>query len=217
MPDNNQQPKHSAPANGDQSRPPKKRRNRRRKPGGADRSSPAAPMNAQQASPAATKPAGRNKRRRRKPGSGAPRANEEGQQKTTKLERIIIKYENLRAQHLEARRKYFDLFDRADPQQKDKLERVFTNTAMKMQEFEDSLTGEDKELFDKHYNGLKEDRIYSENHELDPQGEPVEQIKEFEDPHYLVSQKNAKFSDDTEESVGSLEDYMSYKGISPQS
>lgn len=198
---------------------PKKRRNRRRRPQGNQNSS--APT---QATPAPTNvqaSAPRKNKRRRRSGNKSPHSQQAAGgsaaqgARTSQLERLINKYENLRIQHLEARRKYFDLFERADPQQKDKLERVFTNTALKMKEFEDSLRDEDKLLFDQHYNGLKEDRIYSENHQLDPVGAPlVDASQSNEDPHFLISQKNANYSSDTEESVGTYEDYMSYKGLS---
>lgn len=204
----------------------KKRRQRRRKPSGANRGAAPAGQQAQsrpapnreaapQASVAAN-PARKNKRRRR---SGNKGSQSEGQAQAhgSALDRLVAKYENLRVQHIEARRKYFDLFERADPQQKDKLERVFTNTMLKMKEFEDALTGEDQKLFNQHYNGLKEDRIYSENHELDPEGEKAQPQGQFEDPHYLISQKNADYNQDTEESMGSIEDYMAYKGITPES
>lgn len=151
-----------------------------------------------------------NKKRR----SGNKKNNSHKGPKLSGLERLIVKYENLRDQHIEARRKYYDLFDRADPQQKDKLERVFTNTMVKLREFENNLKPEDKKLFDQHYNGLKPDLIYSENHQLDPDGDPTPPVDaEYDDPHYLESQKDSDFSDDNEESIGSIEDYNDYKGL----
>lgn len=156
-----------------------------------------------------------NRRNNKKRRSGNRRNNNNNKgPKLTGLERLIVKYENLREQHIEARRKYYDLFERADPQQKDKLERVFTNTMVKLKEFEENLKPEDKKLFDQHYNGYKPDLIYSENHQLDPEGDPApppDQVNE--DPHYLESQKACDFSDDDEESMGTIEDYNAYKGL----
>lgn len=185
--------------------PAKNRPKKRRRPNSARKK--AGPAAQGQATGASHR---RNSKKRR---SGNRRNNNKGP-KLTGLERLIIKYENLREQHIEARRKYYDLFERADPQQKDKLERVFTNTMVKLREFEDNLKPEDKKLFDQHYNGLKPDHIYSENHQLDPEGDPApppDQVNE--DPHYLESQKSCDFSDDDEESSGTLEDYNAYKGL----
>ncbi|WP_127715948.1 hypothetical protein [Halobacteriovorax sp. HLS] len=128
-------------------------------------------------------------------------------------ELITLKYNNLLEQHLLARKKYFALFHRADPNQKAKLERIYYNTASKLREFEMTLTGEKKELFKKHFDSLKPDYQYSTNHDLPPEPEHVSHQEEFEDPHYLEMQKEAKYADDTEESMGSIEDYKKYKGL----
>jgi hypothetical protein len=133
--------------------------------------------------------------------------------KLTPEELITLKYNNLLEQHLLARKKYFALFHRADPNQKAKLERIYYNTVSKLREFEDSLTGEKKELFEKHFHSLKKDHAYSTNHELPVIAEHVSHQGDFEDPHYLELQKEADFSEDTDESTGSIEDYKAYKGL----
>lgn len=176
---------------------------RRRRPSGARNNKD---KTSQQAQGEVKKKGNRKRRSRTNKGPKGPRLSD--------LDRLIVKYENLREQHIEARRKYYDLFERADPQQKDKLERVFTNTMKKVREFEQNLKPEDKKLFDQHYNGLKPDLIYSENHQLRPEGELSPTADETrEDPHYLESQKECDFSQDTEESMGTLEDYQAYKGL----
>lgn len=179
---------------------------RRRKSGGNRKKAPQ-----EQTAQASGAPKRRTNRKRRS------NNNKKGQNKGPQLsglDRLIVKYENLRDQHIEARRKYYDLFERADPQQKDKLERVFTNTMVKLRDFEQNLKSQDKELFDQHYNGLKLDLVYSQNHQLDPQGDEAPADDEVnEDPHYLESQKMSNFSEDTEESMGTIEDYNSYKGL----
>lgn len=189
---------------------PRRRRKSSKKPQGQGPGP--GPQQGQPGPKAAGSNSGRRKSNNRKRRPNTKR-NPQGP-KLSPLDRLIVKYENLREQHIEARRKYFDLFDRADPQQKDKLERVFTNTMVKIKEFEESLKPEDKELFDKHYNAYSPDLIYSENHELSPEGEPVvQESEESEDPHYLESQKMTNYSDDSEESMGTLEDYERYKGV----
>ena len=133
--------------------------------------------------------------------------------KLTGIDMITTKYNNLLEQYLVARRKYHDLFFRADPNQKAKLERVYNNATQKFIEFKDGLKPEDRELFEKHYNGLKLDLDYSSVNELNPVAEAVPFDTEPEEPHQLISQVESDYSDDTEESVGSLEDYKAYKGL----
>lgn len=153
------------------------------------------------------------------PGSGSNNQNKKKKffaRKGPKLspeELITLKYNNLLEQHLLARKKFFSLFHRADPNQKAKLERIYYNTISKLREFENSLTGEKKELFEKHFHSLKKDHAYSSNHELPIVAEHVSHQGSFEDPHYLEMQKESNFSEDTDESSGSIDDYKAYKGV----
>lgn len=128
-------------------------------------------------------------------------------------ELITLKYNNLLEQHLLARKKYFALYHRADPNQKAKLERIYNNTIAKLREFEASLTGDKKELFEKHFHSLKPDEIYSTNHDLPKVAEHISHQGDFDDPHFLELQKEANFKEDTEESSGSIDDYKAYKGL----
>lgn len=129
------------------------------------------------------------------------------------IERLYEKYLNLLDQHLIARRKYHDLFFRADPAQKIKLEKNFYNTVNEVREFENRMSPETRALFEKRNNGLKPDIIYATNHELPLEAAPVSDDLVIEDPHLLQSQINCDFSGDTEESVGEAEDYLKYKGL----
>ncbi|OUR97195.1 hypothetical protein A9Q84_12780 [Halobacteriovorax marinus] len=125
---------------------------------------------------------------------------------------VTLKYNNLLEQHLLARKKYFALFHRADPNQKAKLERIYANTISKLREFERNLSGEKKDLFEKHFHSLKVDLEYSSNHEISPVAEHVSHQGDFKDPHYLEVQIESDYKEDTEESMGSIEDYKAYKG-----
>lgn len=129
------------------------------------------------------------------------------------VERIYEKYLNLLDQHLIARRKYHDLFYRADPAQKNKLERNFYNTLNDIRDFEARLAPEARALFEKRNNGLKQDNIYTSNHELPLVGDTPPPATEWADPHFLQSQQAANFVEDKEESVGSAEDYLKYKNL----
>jgi hypothetical protein len=189
--------------NSSNQRPPNKRRrsnNRRRRPQGSQ--GPQGPQgpNENQGGQSASSRSGRRRRR----GNG-PRL--------SAIDRLIVKVENLRLAHLEARRKYFELFDRADPRQKDKLERQFTQSMKTLRDFESSLTEQDRALFERHYDAYPPDLTYATNHELPSAGGGVSFEGEFEDPHELESQKQANYAQDTEESIGSLDDYKAYKGL----
>lgn len=129
------------------------------------------------------------------------------------LDRAYEKYQNLLDQHLIARKKYFELFYRADPQQKNKLERNFYQTLYDLRDFEDKATDEIKDFLKIKTNGRAEDFIYSDNHALEKNGKLEIEGDRFEDPHFLPSQARANFAGDTEESSGTLDDYKSYKGL----
>jgi len=169
---------------------------------------------------------GNNHRRRHRGGQNRHRSQGQGHQGQSQqgqgqggqsqhginLERLYEKYLNLLDQHLIARRKYHDMFFRADHNQKAKLERNFYNTLNDVREFENKMTPEARELFEKRNNGLKPDTIYTSNHEI-TEAEVEINEGEIEDPHFLQSQRAADYSGDTEESVGSLDDYLKYKNL----
>lgn len=104
------------------------------------------------------------------------------------------------------------MFYRAEPAQKAKLERNFYNTLNDVREFENKLSPEARELFEKRNNGLRPDTIYTTNHQITEEVVVVP-VEEVEDPHFLQSQKAADYSGDTEESVGTLDDYLKYKNL----
>ncbi|MDH5580343.1 MAG: hypothetical protein OEY33_00410 [Bdellovibrionales bacterium] len=150
-----------------------------------------------------------NKNNRNRKRNNRGRYNKKGPYLTPQ-ERVFKKYMNLLDQHIEARRKYFELFFRADPNQKVKLEKIFNNTIEQVRNFENSLNEEEKKLLDLRINKYREDIDYTQNHSLEENKAQYEQI---EDPHLLPSQKTNEFIEDTEESIGSIEDYHAYKGV----
>ncbi len=129
------------------------------------------------------------------------------------IERIYEKYLNLLDQHIIARRKYHDLFYRADPPQKNKLEKNFYNTLNDIRDFESKLAPDVMKLFEKRNNGYQYDRIYTSNHAIPIEGDVVPADLPPAEPHLLRSQIAADYSHDDEESVGSAEDYLKYKGF----
>jgi len=132
-------------------------------------------------------------------------------QNNQSFEKIFRRYEYLQEQHCIARRKYFENYYKADRPQQDKYEKSFYSSLEQIREYVSSLTAEQKAAFDKKYNGNPEDITYSKARNL-PTPERVRFADKFPDPHVLKSQESVDFSKDTEESIGSFEDYEKYKG-----
>ncbi|EQC44897.1 hypothetical protein [Bacteriovorax sp. Seq25_V] len=136
--------------------------------------------------------------------------------KLSGLDFVTTKYLNLLEQHLQARRKYFENFDKVQGPALEKLEYNFIESQKVFLAFKERLSPEDLEAFEKHFNSYKPDFTYSSNHNIDPLETTIEVADEqIQDPHLLESQKRAfqDYSDDTEESMGSIDDYKKYKGI----
>lgn len=150
---------------------------------------------------------GRNRRRSGQNSGQKPAAALRG------IDLIRSKYLSLVEKHVEARRKYYDFFYRADPNQLRKLEKEFVDSQAQLLAYEESLTPEDRERLHVDYGGKPEDRVYSSNHEISPEQQDVPTQGDFEDPHVLETQKRADFKDDTEESIGTIEDYKKLKGL----
>lgn len=139
--------------------------------------------------------------------NAAPRTN------STPQEKIVERYDALLELHNQARRKYYEMFHRAEPQQRQKLERAFDRTVSDLRHYEHTLNAEQKAILRSKRDGLRPDLTYATNHNLPPEEAPVSHQGNFEDPHELQSQREADFSKDTEESMGTLDDYMKYKGL----
>ena len=126
-------------------------------------------------------------------------------------EKVLRKRDHLLEILGNTRRKYFELFFRADPKQKSKLYHNYSKALSEYHRFENSLTEEEREAFLKRKTNMTLDLTYTQNHQLKPVGEEVSFVGDFPDPHYLASQEEVDFSSDTEESTGSIEDYLKYK------
>lgn len=172
------------------------------------------------------RPKSRRPRRGPKKGSGgAPKAsggaktgagkaqNRNRRPKSLTPARILQKYDNLLEQHIVARRKYYEMHGRAQGRQLEKIESNFMKTLDSLRRFEEGLKDWQLEVLKDKIDSYPADRQYSATHGLEPKGEDVPFSGEFEDPHLLPTQKEADFSEDTEESVGTIEDYKTYKGL----
>lgn len=131
--------------------------------------------------------------------------------KTLSPLRVLQKYDNLLDQHLVARKKYFELYGRSNDKQLDKAEQNFYQTLRDLRSFEEKLTDWQKEALEGKTEMYPKDTLISKTY-----NEEVIEVSfegDFEDPHLLPMQRQADFSSDTEESVGTYEDYKNYKGI----
>jgi hypothetical protein len=153
--------------------------------------------------------------RRRPPGKPNPNQGNvqrpQNENRPVPIDRIYEKYQNLLDQHLIARKKFHDLFYRADLPQKNKLERLFYSSLRDLRDFESKLLPAEKELFEKRNNGLALDKTYSELNGIIEEISTQIENPAPSDPHYMQSQKNVSHREDKEESVGSKNDYEKYK------
>lgn len=129
------------------------------------------------------------------------------------LKGVFKKYDTLLSLHNKARKEYFEKFHRVDDNGRKKLEDLYDKTIRDLREFEATLSEEDRKSLNECFVLYEEDKVYSSNHALTSVG-IVEVAQEYiEDPHLKDTQKQANYKDDTEESVGSIEDYKKYKGL----
>jgi len=130
---------------------------------------------------------------------------------------VLVKYDNLLEQHLITRKKYYEYFNRVDYRQLKKLETNFFQSIEHLRKFESSLEAWQRDALEKRKTErYKLDLTYSLNRGLDTTVKPEVLVSadEIEDPHFKDSQKEAfeAYKNDTEESEGSFEDYLKFKG-----
>lgn len=104
-----------------------------------------------------------------------------------------------------------------DDRQLRRLEKNFYDSIEHLRRFEANLEPWQREALEKRKTERYAiDATYSNNRGWDPLApQPVEvKPEEIEDPHFKDSQKEAfaEYKEDTEESMGSYEDYLKYKG-----
>lgn len=148
---------------------------------------------------------GKPYRRRRRPVQGGTKKSIVGKEK------FINAYFSLYDQYLAARRKFFEAFGRDKATKK--LEDNYYRALDKMRKFEESLTEEQMVIFNKYFPVSDPETTYSENRGIGIEGKLEIMEEAVVDPHLLPSQIESDFKTDTEESVGTMEDYKSYKGL----
>ena len=152
--------------------------------------------------PERNKSKGRPQNRRRRPNN---RGQSSGPDKITKTYYVFIEKIQI------ARRKYYDDFHHQDPNRVNKLRRNFERAIQELREWEEKLTSDQKQVIAKTDNL---DLTYSTLKEISPVGIDEVGEEETKGPHFIKVQEEAiaKFSKDEEESVGTMDDYRSYKG-----
>lgn len=120
----------------------------------------------------------------------------------------------LMEKYLHARRKYHDQFHKVSGKQLEQLENNFYRTLDELRKFEDEIPEHLRDKFDIKGNSENVDTVYSSNHEIEPFPEvaPIPE-EDIIDPHLLATQIQSDYKEDTEESVGSMDDYNKYKGL----
>ena len=161
---------------------------------------------------------GRNQaeNRNRSHQTGSKNRNRSGRVLTTN--QVLVKYDNLLEQHLITRRKYYEYFNRVDDRQLRKLEKNFYDSIEHLRRFEMNLEPWQREALEKRKTErYKLDLTYSNNRDWNPEeiAKAGFEPDENEDPHFKESQKEAfeEYKEDAEESEGSFEDYLKYKGL----
>ncbi|MAZ48471.1 MAG: hypothetical protein CME65_07905 [Halobacteriovoraceae bacterium] len=129
--------------------------------------------------------------------------------------RIIAKYQNHLEQYLTARKKFHDVHGHKNDQQVGKAQRVYEQALKTLRDFEKNLEDWQRDVLAEFLAAYPEDRQYSTEHNLPPVGDTVSFVGEFEDPHLLPTQKSEAWSEDTEDTSGTMADYYAYKGITP--
>lgn len=187
---------------------------RRRRGGGRSGGAPREGQPRPQGQSAA--PSGRGAEGR--PGRSSSRSRRRSGGRTLTTNQVLIKYDNLLEQHLITRRKYFEYFSRADDRQLRRLEKNFYDSIEHLRRFENNLEPWQREALEsRKTERYKLDLTYSNNRGWDPEEISKADFApdENEDPHFKDSQKEAfeEYKEDTEESVGSFEDYLKLKGL----
>lgn len=127
-------------------------------------------------------------------------------------DKFLRSYETVYNAHEKAKHDYFAKFHRVDWRRRRKLELKFFETIEKLRKFEDELEPWQSDLvYNKKWKNYRLDTTYSKNHNLEGPEEPPKE-EDISDPMILQSQMlRNDFSEDTEESEGTLEDYERYK------
>lgn len=183
--------------------------------------------------PQNTKPK-RRRKRYKKPSSNTPsiqadknqkqrsKSSNDGQKsnrntgKTTSLNlkahEIISKYDNFMSQYLSVRKKFFEQFYKLNRHKKEKMEANYVRSLSELMRFTYKLKPWQKEVLEKRTEGYPMDTFYSTSQNLPVHGVPDQELPKDPEYHIKNSQKERhSFKEDTEQSSGTMEDYLKYQ------
>lgn len=147
-----------------------------------------------------------------------PRPQHQGHSHGNQLDALLIQYDKLMDQYLDSRKKYFEMYARADRNKLFKLEDNYLGSIARLKKFERELRPWQLEHLKKHRLNLYPlDTIFSEGHkeELEEQkGNSVElsPIGLGVNFHLTLQQQDRQqYKEDTEQTTGTMEDYLAYK------
>lgn len=146
------------------------------------------------------------------PGGGGGRHHE-----SNSLDQLLQQYDRLLDQHIEARKKFYELYYRCDENRLYKLEDQFYLTAQRIIKFERDLRPWQLDLLKKHRTEIYPlDVVYSSQH---PDAEKFDKTKVVDVPNpnkfhiSPVQLSRVSYKEDKETSEGSMEDYLQYKSM----
>jgi hypothetical protein len=185
--------------------------------GGGPNQGPQQPREPNRNQPADNRNADNRNRPPQQSGGGQSRHRRGSGGRVLTTNQVLVKYDNLLEQHLITRRKYYEYFNRVDERQLYKLEKNFFDSIEHLRRFEFGLEPWQREALEKRKTErYRLDLTYSGNRGWNPEEVAKADYSpdENEDPHFKESQREAfdEYREDTEESVGSYEDYLKLKG-----
>ena len=132
-------------------------------------------------------------------------------EKNFSLDKVYTRYNYLLELHNQARKKYFENIYQSNERIIFKLKNSYEQTLIDIQTFLKELTDPQKAYLNEQLNMYPEDTIYSTNHDLNKKGDKPIDDYQVKDPHFLNSQRETDYSADTQESIGTLDDYNQIK------
>ena len=155
-----------------------------------------------------------NRNRRNRRGRPNSRPGQRGPQKQGPMsEDKVVKSYYVMIEKLQiARKKYYDDFHHQDPNRVRKLRRNFERSLEELRQWESKLDEKYIAIISSLENN---DFDYSTAKNLSPIGVNAPDSDDHKDPHFIKQQKEAieKYKEDNEESVGTMDEYRSYKNI----
>jgi hypothetical protein len=146
-----------------------------------------------------------------------PHSHQNSNSGATSLDHLLLQYDKLLDQHIDARKKYYEFYYRADRNRLLKLEEQFYISVQRLKKFERELRPWQLEQLKKHRTEIyPPDNTFSQHHKeepLDAQNNDSKVQLPLGVNFHLTSIQHSRLSykEDTEQSMGSMEDYIKYK------